>query len=95
MLYKSGPDCCLLIVFVTNTPAEKKPNGSLGKEMTSNQKSNPTKSTAVTQLQPPCRKKLKTGAICQPRPTAPQTNVAKGETFSVMDSAEPNEMLLL
>lgn len=39
--------------------------------------------------------KLKTGAICQPRLTARQTNVAKGETFSVMDSSVPNEMLLL
>lgn len=39
--------------------------------------------------------KLKTQAVCQPHLTARQTNVAKGGTFSVMNSSVPNEMLLL
>lgn len=39
--------------------------------------------------------KLITQAICQPRLIAQQTNVAKGETLSMMDSSVPNEMRLL
>lgn len=39
--------------------------------------------------------KLITLAICQPHSIARQTNVAKGETLSMMDSSVLNEMLLL
>lgn len=39
--------------------------------------------------------KLITLAICQHRLIARQTNVAKGETLSMMDSSVPNEVPLL
>lgn len=39
--------------------------------------------------------KLITLAICQPRLIAQQTNAAKGEILSMMDSSVPNEMQIL
>lgn len=57
-------------------------------------KLNPT-NNPCHMISAPMPQKLITRAICQPRLIARQTNVAKGETLSVMDSSVPNEMLLL
>lgn len=56
-------------------------------------KTQPT--TLVISFSGPVLQRLITPTICHPRLIAQQTNAAKGETLSMMDSTVPNEMQLL